>query len=190
VSRRFCSVAGRRSTRAAVLLSLALVASCAAACGPAEATHLRMPECNSDNATMVLMAQAVPTASLLPCIRSLPTGWSFSSFDVHNGLASFWLDNDRAGPRALGVSLQAGCALRGTPTPSDKPGSQLYVKIDSLSPRFTGTRYYRFPRECVTYDFSFPTEDRAFFVTDVTDAIGFMTRAQVRRFVSGYGFTL
>ena len=180
-----------RPIRPAVVASVAVAAVLGAAgCGPQEAAQFEQPECRADNATMVLMAQAIPTATLLPCIRALPTGWSFNSLDVHNGTASFWLDNDRAGTKSLGISLRSTCVPSGTPAPSDKPGSQLYVKIDSLSPRFSGTRFYRFPQECLIYEFSFPTEDRAFFTTDATNAIGFVTRAQVRRFVARYGFTL
>ena len=182
---------GWHPIRAAAVASVAVAAILGAAgCGPQEAAQFEQPECRADNATMVLMAQAIPTATLLPCIRALPTGWSFNSLDVHNGMASFWLDNDRAGAKALGISLQSSCVPRGTPAPSDKPGSQLYVKIDSLSPRFVGMRFYRFPQECLIYEFTFPAEERAFFTTDATNAIGFVTRAQVGRFVSRYGFTL
>jgi len=182
----------RRPRARAAVLAAAVVTTIlgTAGCGPQEAAQFEQPECRADNATMVLMAQAIPTATLLPCIRGLPTGWTFNSLDIHNGKASFWLDNDRAGIKALGVSLQRTCVPRGTPAPSDKPGSQLYVKIDSLNPRFAGTRFYRFPQECLIYEFTFPAEDRSFFTTDATNAIGFVTRAQVGRYVARYGFTL
>ena len=46
---------------------------------------------------VVLMAQAVPTASQLPCIELLPAGWSVSDIFVRNGRALFALDSDRVG---------------------------------------------------------------------------------------------
>jgi hypothetical protein len=174
----------------ALCVAAVVVPLLASGCGPQTVAALRMPECRADNSTILLMAQSVPTAFLLPCIRSLPTGWSFDSFDVRNGISSFWLDNDRAGTRALGVSLQKTCLPLGTPVPTDKPGSVLYVKIDSLGPRFKGARYYRFSKECLIYRFSFPADDRASFTVDATNAIGSVTRAAVARYVSQYGFTL
>ena len=48
------------------------------------------PSCGT-NRTMVLMAQAVPSATKLPCIRSLPLGWSLSSSRIVRGRVSFQL---------------------------------------------------------------------------------------------------
>jgi len=48
------------------------------------------PSCGT-NRTMVLMAQAVPSATRLPCIRSLPLGWSLSSSTIVRGHVSFRL---------------------------------------------------------------------------------------------------
>jgi hypothetical protein len=40
---------------------------------------------------MVLMAQSVPPAKRLPCIRSLPLGWSLSGATIVRGRATFRL---------------------------------------------------------------------------------------------------
>src|SRR5207253_1051072 len=62
------------------------------------------PECGTGNA-MILMAQAVPSATRLPCIATLPSGWTFGGADMQRGRARFWLDSDRAGARAIVVTL-------------------------------------------------------------------------------------
>ena len=47
---------------------------------------------------MWLQAQAVPTASLVPCVRALPVGWSFGNVAVNDGRSVIALNHDRAGP--------------------------------------------------------------------------------------------
>jgi hypothetical protein len=48
-----------------------------------------------------LEAQSVPSASLVPGLRSLPTGWTLSNATVNNGRSVLTLDNDRAGIGAM-----------------------------------------------------------------------------------------
>jgi hypothetical protein len=48
-----------------------------------------------------LMAQSVPSASLVPCVRSLPVGWSVAEVAVNDGRSVITLDHDRAGSQAL-----------------------------------------------------------------------------------------
>ena len=56
------------------------------------------PACGTGH-SMILSAQAVPSAALLPCIAALPSGWSIGGADIASGKSSFWLDSDRAGNR-------------------------------------------------------------------------------------------
>ena len=49
------------------------------------------PSCGTGH-SMILSAQAVPSAALLPCIAALPAGWSVGGTDIASGQASFGLD--------------------------------------------------------------------------------------------------
>src|SRR4029079_879820 len=70
--------------------------------------------CTADSASFaVLQAQAVPSATLLPCIGTLSTGWTYAGSDVVNGDSTFWLDSDRAGIHAVEVSLTPSCSTAG-----------------------------------------------------------------------------
>jgi serine/threonine protein kinase len=44
-----------------------------------------------------LLAQSVPSASLVPCVGTLPVGWSFGEVDVNDGRSVISLNHDRAG---------------------------------------------------------------------------------------------
>ena len=46
-----------------------------------------------------LMAQSVPSASLVPCVQLLPVGWSVAEVAVNNGRSVLTLNHDRAGDR-------------------------------------------------------------------------------------------
>lgn len=134
------------------------------------------PSCTKID-TMVLMAQSVPTAQLVPCIRALPAGWAFGGMDIRSGRSTFNLDSDRAGVAAVRVTMTEACSgPRGTEVASDEPATRRYERIDSLMERYSGTRSYSFSGGCVTYRFRFEQRGTA-LVNDVTLALGFTERS-------------
>jgi hypothetical protein len=151
----------------------------------------RSPTCESRGQSgtpvVILEAQAVPSATLLPCVKLLPAGWRVSDVFVHNGRARFTLDSDRVGPRAVTVVLQRYCPLppKATRVASDEPGTRRYEQIGPLRSGvgFTGTRFYLFTGGCVTYRFKFKGEERAGPIGEVTLAVSFVTRDAVREHV-------
>src|SRR4029453_16628768 len=62
---------------------------------------------------MWLEAQSVPSASLVPCVRSMVVGWRVASVTVNPGRTVITLDHDRAGPGAMVVRLTAACTPTG-----------------------------------------------------------------------------
>ena len=55
------------------------------------------PGCDDDDTVFILAAQAVPSATLIPCIASMPEGWAFAGSKTSSGDFRFFLDSDRAG---------------------------------------------------------------------------------------------
>lgn len=128
---------------------------------------------------MVLAAQSVPTASLLPCIEDFPVGWIFGGSEISNGLSSFWLDSDRAGLQAVRVSLTETCdvsqAVEVTPG-QDEAGTRRFEEPISLPPRFVANRYYVFEGGCVTYRFAFNPRVEPALAVDIDEALSFRSR--------------
>jgi hypothetical protein len=138
---------------------------------------------------VVLMAQAVPTASQLPCIELLPAGWSVSDIFVRNGRVRFSLDSDRVGMHAVQVVLERFCTFGNvTRVPSDHPGTRRYQEVISIEPgrRYRGAVYYLFPGGCVTYRLDFRSDEQARPLSEVSLALGFVPRDAVRTTVSDY----
>jgi membrane-associated phospholipid phosphatase len=138
-----------------------------------------VPECTL-NDTEFLMAQAVPSARLVPCIKSLPSGWWYAQGDVHSGHGGFFLGTDRAGPRAVSVTLTPTCDVSGAQRiPSDEAGTARYEAPQSLIPRFSGLRMYVFPGGCVTYDYQLQSNAPPTVALELDGALTFLTRSSL-----------
>ena len=135
------------------------------------------PSCGR-NDLMVLMAQSVPSAASVPCIATLPAGWSFADVTVDDDGADFALDSDVGGDAAVTVALRSAdeCRVGGaTEVPTDEAGVRRFEQINRLEPGLRATRYYRFAGGCVTYEFAFdePGSDLLF---DAESALAFQAR--------------
>lgn len=136
------------------------------------------PECGTGN-VMVLVAQAVPTATVVPCVAGLPSGWRFDRAKVHDGEARFWLDSDQAGHRAVEVTLRppGGCDVTGAQrVPSDEAGTERYEQPERLPPGYRGTRTYLFEGGCAIYRYRFAAAAPIDLVFDVDLALAFEPR--------------
>jgi len=150
---------------------------------PAQDIGASAPVCGTGH-TMILSAQAVPSSALLPCIAALPSGWTAESADISNGRVMFWLDSDRAGHRAVTVTLTATCDTSGAHRiPSDQPGAMRFERPLSLQPRFTLVRMYTFAGGCVTYQFSFTAGAAPSLAIPVDTAIAFEPRSALAGYV-------
>ena len=76
----------RRVALAAAMLVVVAVAALAGgkAFFPADNVGSYAPACGTGH-SMILSAQAVPSAALLPCIAALPSGWSIGGADIASG---------------------------------------------------------------------------------------------------------
>jgi len=173
----------RWGTRRVVLAATVIAATVIAlwvgvnAFKPAAALGAYPPACGT-GPSMILSAQAVPSAAKLPCIAALPSGWTVLTTDIGNGQARFWLDSDRAGPRAVTITLTARCDTSGAlRVPSDQPGAARFDRPLSLQPRFTLVRMYTFAGGCVTYQFSFVTGAAPSLAIPLDAAIAFEPRS-------------
>jgi hypothetical protein len=108
----------RRRGHVARLVGAAIVLSTLSACS-ARAGDASEADCPIEEGELfVLMAQSVPSATLIPCIEALPAGWTYGGSDVSDALARFWLDSDRGGLHAVEVSLTASCRITGAASTS------------------------------------------------------------------------
>ena len=177
----------RRAARICLILAVGILGT---ACGVDEA---RM-DCgeNDDLSAFILAAQAVPSASLIPCIDTLPTGWDLQGSETVEGAFSFWLASDRAGMQAVRVELVASCdvatAVEVTPS-ADEAGTRRFEEPLSLTPTFSADRFYTFPGGCVRVQYRFATSDST-LVLQADQAFSFRPRQAIVDRLADLGLVL
>jgi hypothetical protein len=88
------------------------------------------PECGTGPA-MQLMAQAVPSATRLPCVASLPIGWNVGAAETIRGRAVFTVGLGEASSESATVTLVESC-------PAPVEGTEL-ISIDGGCVTYTPT---------------------------------------------------
>ena len=178
---------GRRRARALLLACLAPAS--VVGCAQSVSFESDLIACRSGEEArpangVVLMAQSVPTASFLPCLEGVPLGWHFVDLEARDGSATFWLDSERHGDRAIEVRLTEECATDGaSEIPSDREGMRRLEQVTEVSPRYVGKRFYVFDGGCITVLFTITGEDRSEPLAVATQGVGTVPRAELRALV-------
>ncbi|HKO85674.1 MAG TPA: RIO1 family regulatory kinase/ATPase, partial [Actinomycetota bacterium] len=140
--------------------------------------------CDSREA-LWLMAQAVPSASLVPCVQLLPVGWTLADVKVQDGRARISFDTDRAGAAAVVMELTASCDLAGaSEVTSEQSGARRYLRVDRNSTEVSATRAYTFPGGCVTQRFRGAGPSALRLSDTAAVEVGFITRDELRQVLS------
>ncbi|HKE52353.1 MAG TPA: hypothetical protein VKE25_12670 [Actinomycetes bacterium] len=135
------------------------------------------PPANGLNSTLVLIAQSVPTASQLPCVRAVPVGWEFGDLRAGNGGAKFQLIASREQSQEVVVELRDECDVSGaTKLSSQNPGIRRFERITESGSAYVGERYYVYEGGCTTYRFDLPGPDGGQTLNTVAGSLGFVSR--------------
>jgi tRNA A-37 threonylcarbamoyl transferase component Bud32 len=134
---------------------------------------------------MWLQAQAVPTAELVPCVASLPVGWSFGVLTANNGRSTITVDHDRAGPKTIDLRFAASCDVTGaTEVATDVAGARRLERRSVDGTNTTLTWYEVSPGGCTTVRLN-PGDTAPGVMEEVSaqasQVIGFVSRAQLAR---------
>ena len=150
---------------------------------PTSNPSVHAPDCGTGH-TMILAAQAVPSAAVLPCIAALPSGWTSPGAEIASGKATFWLDSGQAGAQAVTITLTTACDTSGAKQiPSGQPGTRLFERPASLAPQYSELRYYTFPGGCTTYQFAFAPGASPALATTAGSALAFTPRSALVGYV-------
>ncbi len=144
-----------------------------------------MPACawpeNKVGSGLLLVAQSVPTAQWLPCVRALPVGWTFEGLDAQNGWSEIRVGStDREGDDSVRIRLERSCDVGDArAASSDQPGTRRYDGVSPVRVGYRADRYYVFPGGCVTYHIDFTGRIRAGAEAEVSAALGLVSRSSV-----------
>lgn len=167
----------RPAVRVALLLAIGVFATVACS---VEQT-LPPPDCE-EGGTGLIVAQSVPSASQIPCLLPVPTGWSVARVKVNENHSEVVFDSDRAGSSAAVMRLDDGCDVRHTASaPSELPAADRYDYVEQLQPSFRGERYYVFPGGCVWWQFTFDSGVSATEAVVIGEVLALVSREDLRQ---------
>jgi serine/threonine protein kinase len=134
-----------------------------------------------------LQAQSVPSASLVPCVPSLPPGWRVVNASegprpsaARNGWSMFTLTKYLVG--SLVVRLSATCDTTGAiQQPSDQPGAQRYERTGQGGSGPAATWYTVFHGGCVTAQLYWTSAADPAFAREARSIIDFATRQELQQ---------
>lgn len=163
------SPSARLATTLPAMIGLAVLT----ACSPRDA--MDPPRC--DNGALLVAAQSVPTAELIPCFTGLPDGWSVSTVQVDQDGTVVRLDSDRAGATAATLRFVERCEPgRAVSVPSDLEGAERFDDIERLEPGFRARTFYVYDGGCVTWRFDFDSGASATESVAIEGAVTLVSR--------------
>jgi hypothetical protein len=178
--------------RRGVAIGVVVMSAFAGACTNSTSSQ---PPCNRpEDRAFVLIAQAVPTATKLPCITGLPAGWRYGGSLIRDDLARMWLDSDLGGTHAVQIDLVGSCdtsdAVEVPPGPGEA-GARVFQQPRSLPPLFVATRYVVFEGGCLRTQYDFHAGAPASLAIEADTAVAFLPRSTVARITrEEFGLTL
>ena len=138
------------------------------------------PHC-SESARLGVVAQSVPSAAYVPCLAELPTGWEVTHFEPSSEGTELGLLSDRADDREVDVQFRRQCDVgAASPQPPRTVGGRTYLRVDSISPRYTGRLFDVFPGGCVTYDVDFERGPHIALMEELRSAVDLVPRRELR----------
>ena len=168
----------RRRTIAAVgLAALFVLVSCSV-----EQT-LPPPNCSSGGSGWIV-AQSVRSASQVPCLLDLPTGWTVATVQINEHHSVITLDSDRAGEGAAVLRLEEACDVTAAVSaPSDLPPAERFDLIEQAQPSFRAERFYVVPGGCVSWTFDFDEGTSATESVSIGNALALISRQDLQDIV-------
>ena len=124
------------------------------------------------------MAQSVPSAEFVPCLDSLPDGWTVAAVSIDQDGTVVRLDSDRAGPGAAELRYAETCDVHeAVAVPSDIDGAARFDRPERLEPGFREQRFYVFAGGCVWWEFDFADDASATLSIGLGDGLELFSRA-------------
>jgi hypothetical protein len=176
-------------SRVAVLVAVT-AAVLAAGCSSSIGNPVRILPCTPSghqlDERMVLMAQSVPTASAVPCMRTKLDDWFLDDLDSWDGRTRIEFSR-LIDEFALTIELTRTCDRGGaSETATDQPGTRRFDQRIRTGSSYRDRRFYLLPGACVTYEFRLTSTGAEKAADEISRALGFVSRDQLADQVRSY----
>jgi hypothetical protein len=130
----------------------------------------------------VLLAQAVRTATSVPCLRSDAGNWSITAFHAENGRARVEFSHRFGDGETATVDLTADCDVRAEQEISSQfDGVRKYHAPATRGGRYADETHYVYPGACASLRFDLSGEGADLRGAEIAGALGFVSRERLDR---------
>ena len=138
-----------------------------------------VPECEPGH-RLALVAQSVRSASYVPCIRESEERWGTRAFRARRRGTSFSLIPGRPGGRPVEVTFDERCDVTGAVATTPRAeGVRTSIRLNAVSPRYSGTMNDVFAGGCVTYRFDFARGPHIALMERLGATVGLFSRREL-----------
>jgi hypothetical protein len=152
--------------------------------GPDPATdpmRCRQPS-DEPSGMQILLAQSVPTATAVPCLRAETGDWVMTKFEVSDGLGRIELSHRYGDEDTATIDLTASCDVRDAEEISSQfGGMRKYARELTDAGRYANETYYVYPGGCTWLRFRLSGSGAGLRSAEIGGALGFLSRDQLDR---------
>jgi hypothetical protein len=131
---------------------------------------------------LLLLAQAVPTATSVPCLRSEAGNWSITEFHAENGRVRIEFSHRFGDEETATVDLAAGCDVRSAQEISSQfDGVRKYHAPATRGVRYADETRYVYSGACATLRFHLSDPGADLRGAEIAGALGFVSRERLDR---------
>jgi hypothetical protein len=130
----------------------------------------------------ILLAQAVPTASAVPCLRGAVENWIVETFEVRDGRATIRFTYRFGDDETATVEMARSCDTRGAAeVSSEQPGMRRYDREVRRGDVYASERYYVYEEACTWLRFNLTGRGADLRGAELSGALGFVSRESLDR---------
>jgi hypothetical protein len=131
---------------------------------------------------LVLFAQAVPSASSVPCLSSPIGNWIMSRFEVRDGSARVTLTDQYGADGHIAIELRASCDVGDAREVSSRhDGMQRFNRDAERAGRYTNEIHFRYPGACTSLRFDLAASGAELRGAEIAGALDFIARETLDR---------
>lgn len=130
----------------------------------------------------VLLAQSVPAASAVPCLRSEAGDWTVSEFQAENGHARVVFSYRYGNHDTATIDLAPGCASdlgAAHEVSSQFDGMRRYNRSVTRAGRYADEIHYVYPDACASLRFDLAGRGADLRGAEIAGALGFVSRTRL-----------
>jgi len=131
---------------------------------------------------LVLIAQSVPAAQYVPCLRGEPGRWTMSQLEVRDGTATIAFGYQFGGPDTATIEMRPSCDMHAAKEVSSQhPGTRRYNRDLVRGGHYANEIYFVYEGACTVLRFDMAATGAELRGAEFAGALGFVAREELDR---------